>query len=57
MSLTEAETILWCWADENSGVAISEDDLREAIWVVLEGHEDIRHLIYRIDELNLDDYR
>ena len=55
--MTEAETILWCWADENSGVAISEDDLREAIWVVLEGHEDIRHLIYRIDELNLDDYR
>jgi hypothetical protein len=54
MSLEDAECYLYCWADENSGVEISEEELREAIWVVLESNEDIRELIYDIDEIDID---
>ena len=32
-------SILWCYADENSGEDISEEDLREAIWKMLEYYD------------------
>lgn len=54
LSLDEAETVLWCYADTNSGEEISEDDLREAIWVVLECNEEVRELIYNIGEIEID---
>ena len=54
LSLDEAEAYLYCWADENSGMDISEDDLREAIWVVLESTDLIRELISEIDEIDLE---
>lgn len=54
LSLDEAESYLYCWADENSGEEISDDELREAIWVVLESTDLIRELISEIDEIDLE---
>lgn len=54
MSLDEAESILYCWADENSGMDISDEELREAIWVVLESTDLIRDLISEIDEIDVE---
>ena len=34
--MDEAESYLYCWTDKNSGIEISDDELGEAIWVVLE---------------------
>ena len=56
LSLDEAEACLYCWADTSSGMEISEEELREAIWVVLESNDQIRDLINSIDEIDLDDY-
>lgn len=54
LSLDEAEAVLWCWADKASGVDISEEKLREAIWIVLECNDEVRELIFSIDEIDLD---
>lgn len=54
LSLTEAEAYLYCWADENSGIEVSDDELREAIWVVLESTDLIRELVSEIDEIDVD---
>lgn len=54
LSLSEAEACLYCWADNNSGLEISDDELREAIWVVLESTDLIRELIAEIDEIDID---
>jgi hypothetical protein len=54
LSLDEAEAYLFCWADENSGMEVSEDELREAIWAVLESTDLIRELIAEIDEIDVD---
>lgn len=51
MSLEEAEAILSCWA---SGEDISDKELREAIYIVLDCNEEIRDLIFSIDEIVLD---
>lgn len=56
MDLEDAETILWCYADENSGMDISEEELRKAIWVVLECNEEVRSLIYDVDDIIDDVY-
>lgn len=36
----EAATTLWCYADTNSGMDITEEELREAIWEMLEYYDD-----------------
>ena len=54
LSLTEAEAYLYCWADENSGIEVSDDELREAIFVVLESTDLIRELVAEIDEIDVD---
>jgi hypothetical protein len=54
LSLDDAEAILYCWADKNSGMEISDDELREAIWAVLESTDLIRELISEIDEIDLE---
>lgn len=54
LSLDEAESVLYCWADKNSGMEISDEELREAIWVVLESTDLIRELISEIDEIEIE---
>ena len=53
LSLDEAEAYLYCWADENSGMDISDEELREAIWDVLKNIDLIRKLISEIDEIEI----
>ena len=54
LSLDEAESVLYCWADKNSGMEISDEELRKAIWVVLESTDLIRELISEIDEIEIE---
>ena len=51
LSLDEAEAYLYCWV---SGEEISDEELREAIWVVLESTDLIRDLIFEIDEIEIE---
>ena len=37
--MEDVTAILWCYADKNSGEDISEEDLREAIWKMLEYYD------------------
>ena len=54
LSLEEAETILYCWASGEDD--ISDEDLKEAIQVVLESTDMIRDLICGIDDIDLGQY-
>lgn len=54
LSLDEAQAILYCWAENEED--ISEKELKEAIYAVLESTDLIRDLIYDIDEIDLDMY-
>ena len=54
LSLDDAEAYLYCWADKNSGMEISDEELIEAIWVVLESTDLIRELISEIDEIDVE---
>ena len=54
LSLDEAETVLYCWAE---GEDVTNARLQEAIYVVLECTDEIRDLIYNIDEIDTDEHR
>lgn len=51
LSLDEAEAYLYCWAE---GEDVSDEELREAIYAVLESTDLIRELISEIDEIDVE---
>jgi len=57
LSLDEAEAYLYCWAFDGGFKSVSQEELKEAIAVVLECNEEIQALVYEIDDIDLDDYK
>lgn len=57
LSLDEAEATLYCWAFDGGFDDISNDELKEAISIVLACNDEVRDLISSIDDIDCDDYR
>ena len=48
--MEDVRAILRCYADENSGEDISEEDLRDAIWKILEYYDKVDRYLYNISK-------
>lgn len=57
LSLDEAEAYLYCWAFDGGFEDMSPDELKEAISIVLACNDEVRDLIFSIDDIVCDDYR
>ena len=57
LSLEEAESVLYCWAYDGGFNTVSQEELEEAIAIVLDCKEDIYDLIFSIDDIDCDEYR
>jgi hypothetical protein len=57
LSLDDAEAYLYCWAFDGGFDDISYSELKEAISIVLACNDEVRDLIYSIDDIDFDNYR
>ena len=57
LSLDDAESYLYCWAFDGGFDYVSYDELKEAISIVLACNDEVRDLVFSIDDIDLDDYR